>query len=143
MNWTRVSDSHLELVAALFFQTQKQELVTYILNLCGLRFLKHSLTLGHAQLRADPGLATCCLLQSRPETGLFLGREWTWPPLRTSQTGDGSGEEGAPLSGWMARSQPGSFIEIFLNNLHVLVLCVSNAVSSSVIPMGRRTQGVR
>lgn len=41
----------------------------------------------------------------------------------------------------MARSQPGSFIEIFLNNLHVLVLCVSNAVSSSVIPMGRQTQG--
>lgn len=33
MNWTRVSDSHLELTAALFFQTQEQELVTYILNL--------------------------------------------------------------------------------------------------------------
>ena len=41
-----------------------------------------------------------------------------------------------------ARSQPGSFIEIFLNNLHVLVSCVSNALSGSVIPTGEQAQGL-
>lgn len=78
-------------------------------------------------------------------------RNWTVPgkrgkkPLeeilaspRTSHSGMGGwGEEGARAE-WIgaARSQPGSFIEIFLNNLHVLVSCVSSAVSGSVIPTG-------
>ena len=53
------------------------------------------------------------------------------------------GGEGARAE-WMgaARSQPGSFIEIFLNNLHVLVSCISNALSGSVIPTGEQAQGL-
>lgn len=54
---------------------------------------------------------------------------------------EADGEEGAGAE-WIgaARSQPGSFIEIFLNNSHVLVSCVSNAVSGSVIPLGGQAQ---
>lgn len=62
--------------------------------------------------------------------------EETLASYETSHSGMGGEGARAERIG-AARSQPGSFIEIFLNTLHVLVLCVSNAVSSSVIPMGQ------
>lgn len=64
---------------------------------------------------------------------------------RTSHSGIGGGVEEGAWAEWIgaARSQPGSFIEIFLNNLHVLVSCVSNALSGSVIAHGRASPGAR
>lgn len=67
--------------------------------------------------------------------------EETLASYETSHSGMGGEGARAERIG-AARSQPGSFIEIFLNNLHVLVSCVSNALSGSVTPTGEQAQGL-
>lgn len=95
--------------------------------------------LGQGPIPGQPFQAACCLLDVLSQKLIVPGKRVQKPleEILPSSRMMGCGEEGARAERiGAARSQPGSFIEIFLNNLHVLVSCVSNAVSGSVIPMG-------
>lgn len=95
--------------------------------------------LGQGPIHGQPFQAACCLLDILSQKLIVPGKRVQKPleEILASSRMRGCGEEGARAERiGAARSQPGSFIEIFLNNLHVLVSCVSNAVSGSVIPMG-------
>lgn len=95
--------------------------------------------LGQGPIHGQPFQAACCLLDVLSQKLIVPGKSVQKPleEILASSRMRGCGEEGARAERiGAARSQPGSFIETFLNNLHVLVSCVSNAVSGSVIPMG-------